>query len=356
MNKKIIAATILFFFVSVFFVSAKEKDDLYLKAVGEKNLETKIGLLKEYIDKYGTEKDDKYIKFIYIQAVDTSYRLKNYDDTIRYGELAVGIEGIDPSNKLNVLFEIANAFYITKKDLDKAMNYAESIIELSKEGIKELEKSGQDKARADQFINNYKMFYLAPAYKLQALVLFNKNKDDAAIIKQAAEKALLAYEIDKSESTATQIFGYAYNLSTKSQFQEAISLAEKVLNKENPKFNEVHFLGVLYFKIKDRDKALYYFETAYKLKPQADLALKIGQLVFKTDAEKGIKYFADSYVLSNFNKETDAYKYLQQLYFNEVAKGKTEDEKEEGFAAVIEAAKSRLGSAEKSDSGNSAEN
>ena len=126
----------------------------------------------------------------------------------------------------------------------------------------------------------------------------------------------------------------------------------KVLNKENPKFNEIHFLGVLYFKIKEKEKALVYFESAYKLKPQADLALKIGQLVFKTEPEKGIKYFADSFVLSNYNKESDAYKYLQQLYFNEWAKGKSEDEKEQGFAAIIEEAKARVSSGEKTDAAN----
>jgi hypothetical protein len=66
-------------------------------------------------------------------------------------------------------------------------------------------------------------------------------------------------------------------------------------------------------------------------------------LAHKSDPNKAIRYFADAYVLSNLNKETNAYKYLEQLYFNGIAKDKTPEEKEQGFQDIIDAAKARLG-------------
>jgi len=84
-------------------------------------------------------------------------------------------------------------------------------------------------------------------------------------------------------------------------------------------------------------------EIQYELKKQSSLALKIGTLLSKMDKEKSLKYFVDAFVLENSDKETKAYKYMQQLWFKEIAKDQKPQEKEAGFNKLIEDAKIRLG-------------
>ena len=81
----------------------------------------------------------------------------------------------------------------------------------------------------------------------------------------------------------------------------------------------------------------------YKVRKQAKIAKRIALLVQKQDPHKGAKYFAEAFVLSKSDKESDAYKYLEHLYFNIIAKDKPPEEKEKGFKEFIDAAKQRLG-------------
>lgn len=335
---------ILMLMVSFFTFAAtnKEKEDLYLKAATEKDMTVKLGLLKEYVEKYG-QNDDKFLRFIYQSLADTCYRLKNYDDAIKYAEIAVGYEDIDQTSRLNLLFSLSNSYYITKKDLDKAYTYAEKILELTDKFIKQMETSNQDKAKVEQMVGVYKSSFIAPTYNLEAMILFAKDKDNVELIKRAAEKTLKAYEIDKSESTANRAFSLAGNLYQKNQFNDAIGILEQIVNKDHPKANEANLLASLYIKMKDKDKAIHYYELAYKAKPQSELAMKLGQLLHKTNPEKGARFFADAYVMNHEDKQTDAYKYLEQVYFLGIAKDKSAEEKEEGFKQMIEAAKARLG-------------
>ncbi|NIM14960.1 MAG: hypothetical protein GTO45_23590 [Candidatus Aminicenantes bacterium] len=344
MNKRITLVTILFLVVSVCLFSArKEKQELYLKAVAEKDLTTKIELLKEYIQKYG-EKKDKFLRFIYLNLADAFYKLKNYDEGIQYGETALGFEELDDNNKLNLFFSLANSYYVTKKDFDKALEYARSIVDLSSSLIKQMGESGQDKEKVDNFEKKYQTYYIAPAYRLQALIWYAKGKDNPENIKQAADCALKAFDNDEgSENSAKLAFSLAGNLYKKNLLDEAIAVTEKIIDKENPKYKEVYFLASMYSKKKDRNKAVLYFEKAYKSKQKPDLAMRIGQMVYKKNIDKGIRYFADAYILLKLDKESDAYKYLEHLYFNEKAKDKSPEEKEAGFKAIVNAAKVRLG-------------
>jgi tetratricopeptide (TPR) repeat protein len=138
-------------------------------------------------------------------------------------------------------------------------------------------------------------------------------------------------------------FSLAGNLAQKGQYDAAIDVAEKLIDKENPTYKQVDFLARLYSKKKNKEKTLFYLELAYKSKPTATLAKKIGQLVHKKDAIKAVQYFADAFVIGGMDKETDVYKFLEHLYFNEIAKDKTPEEKEAGFKEVINAAKTRRG-------------
>jgi tetratricopeptide (TPR) repeat protein len=343
MNKKITLIAVMFLMVSIFVVGIrKEQQELYLKAVAEKDPQAKMGLLKEYVQKFG-DKEDKWLRFIYLNLSDTAFKLKNFDECIQNGEIALVSGEIDRANKLRVYFSLANSYYATKRDMDKAYQYAQSVIDLSRALIQQTRDTSQDQEQAEQFANNYKSFYIAPTYRLQGLILYFKNKDNPENIKQAAEKAIEAYNEHKADMYFQMAFSLAGNLAQKNQYDAAIAVAEKIIDKQKPKFKEIDFLAKLYSKKKNKEKTLFYYELAYQTKPTASLARKIGQLVHKQDAPKAVQYFADAFVISGMDKETKAYKFLEHLYFNEVAKDKTAEEKEAGFKQVINAAKTRRG-------------
>lgn len=343
MNKKITLIAVMFLMVSTFVIGIrKDQQQLYLKAVAEKDPQAKMDLLKEYVQKFGG-KDDKWLRFIFLNLSDTAFKLKNYDECIQYGEKALGSGAVDNANKLRVYFSLANSYYATKRDMDKAYQYAQSIIDLSRTLIQQTKNTSQDEAQAKQFAKNYKSFYIAPAFRLQGLILYFKDKDNPENIKQAAEKAIEAYNEDEKDIYFQMAFSLASNLAQKGQYNAAIAVAEKVIDEENPKYKEVDFLAKLYTKTKNKEKILHYYELAYKSKPTATLAKRIGQLVHKKDVNKAVRYFADAYVIGGMDKETEVYKFLEHLYFNKVAKDKTPEEKEAGFKQVINAAKTRQG-------------
>ncbi len=350
MNKKITFIAVMFLMVAIFVTGArKEQEELYLKAVAEKDPEAKMGLLKEYVQKYG-DKEDKWLRFIYLNLSDTAFKLKNYDECIQNGEMALKGEEVDSANKLRVYFSLANSYYATKRDMEKAFEYAQSVIDLSRTLVQQTKETTQDQEQANQFASNYKNFYIAPAFRLQGLILYFKNKDNPENIKQAAGKAIEAYNEHNNDLYSQMAFSLAGNLAQKGQYDAAIDVAEKIIDKQKPTFQEVDFLAKLYIKKKDKDKTLFYYELAYKSKPTADLAQKIGQLASKKDAHKAVQYFADAYVIGGMDKESDVYKFLEHLYFNEIAKDKTPEEKETGFKEVIDAAKTRRGMSVHEDS------
>jgi tetratricopeptide (TPR) repeat protein len=343
MNKKITLITVMFLMVSIFVAGIrKEQQQLYLKAVAEKDPEAKLGLLKEYVQKYG-DKQDKWLRFIYLNLSDTAFKLKNFDECIQNGETALESGEVDNANKLRVYFSLANSYYAIKRDLDKSYQYAQSVIDLSRTLIQQTRDTSQDQAQAEHFASSYKSVYIAPSFRLQGLILYFKDKDNHENIKQAAEKAIEAYNQHQADMYFQLAFSLAGNLAQKGQYDAAIEVAEKLIDKENPEYKQVDFLAKLYKKKKNKEKTLFYYELAYKFKPTATLAQKIGQLAHKKDVIKAVKYFADAYVIGGMDKETEVYKFLEHLYFNKVAIDKTPEEKEAGFKEVINAAKTRRG-------------
>ena len=343
MNKKITFITILFLVVSIFLVGARrEQQESYLKAMNEKDPATKMQLLKDYLQKYGAKKD-KFVKFAYLNLANSAYTLKNYDEAIQYGEEALGYQDLDAANKLLISLSLANSYYATKRDMDKAFQYAQSVIETSMGLVEQTKKATAEGQQADLAVTKYEKFYLAPAYRLQGLILYFKDKDSPENIKLAADKSVEAFNYNKTDTYYKMAFSLASNLAQKGKFDYAIVIAEKIIDQQNIKYNEADFLAKLYGKKKNKEKQIYYLELVYKTKPKASLAKRIGQLVHKLDANKAIRYFADAFVRDNMNKESDAYKFLEHLYFNQIAKDKTHEEKEAGFNQIVSAAKARCG-------------
>ena len=326
--------------------SPQDQQDLYIKAVSEKDPGLKIQLLKQYEQLYG-ETGDKYLKFIYLQLTETLFQVKNYEEAIQYGEKTLVSGEIAPTNRLTLFYALANSYYTSQKDLEKAYKYADLMIELAQWVINKAKNSDlQDleKEKLDQFIETYKKYYIASGYRLQAMVLFSRAEDDVNTVKEAAEKAIEAYKADKSENSSRLAFSIAGQLFKKNNLDDAIVLAESIFDETNPKEQFAEFLGTLYYRKGDKDKAVQYFELAYKADRKMKTAMTIGQLVYKKDIDKGIQYFADAFILSNSDENSKAFQYLRELYFNKKAKDLAPAKQDKEFKEIIHAAKVRLGS------------
>lgn len=350
--KKIVILMMMLLLGSILLISSPlAQQDLYIKAVSEKDPELKIQLLKQYEQLYG-ETGDKYLKFIYLQLAETFFQVKNYDEAIKYGEKTLASGEIAPTNRLTLFYALANSYHTSKKDLEKAYQYADSMIELAQWVINKAKNSDMEdleKEKLDQFIETYKKYYIASGYRLQAMVLFSRAEDDVNAIKEAAQKAVEAYKADKSENSTRLAFSLAGQLFKKNNLDDAIVVTENIFDETNPNEQFSGFLGTLYYKKGDKDKAVQYFELAYKTSRKIKTAMTIGQLVYKKDIDKGIQYFADAFILSHSDEDSKAFQYLRELYYNKKAKDLDPAKQNKGFKEIIQAAKVRLGTQEVTD-------
>lgn len=349
MKKIVILIMMMFLLASILLLSSPlAQQDLYIKAVSEKDPGLKILLLKQYEQLYG-ETGDKYLKFIYLQLAETFFQVKNYEEAIQYGEKALVSGEIAPTNRLTLFYALANSYHTSQKDLEKAYKYAGLMIELAQWVINKAKNSDLEdleKEKLDQFIETYKQYYIACGYRLQAKVLFSRAEDGVNVIKEAAQKAVEAYKADKSENSTRLAFSLAGQLFKKNNLDDAVVIAESIFDEANPNEQFAGFLGMLYYRKGDKDKAVRYFELAYRARRKIKTAMTIGKLIYKKDIDKGIQYFADAFILSDSDQDSKAFQYLRELYYNKKAKDLAPAKQDKEFKEILHAAKVRLGAQE----------
>lgn len=336
MTKKISIVVIFALILSVSIAYGSEKQDLWLKAVSEKNVKTRLQLLEDFAVKYA--KDKRLFKNLNINLTKTSYFLRDFDKTIEYGEKVITIEDLEDNYKIEMYIYLANSYNVTKRDIDKAYQYAGLVVDLAK-----LIKKGFDKD--EKLKKQINANYLAPALSIQSLILYSKGKDNVESLNNALEKSLEAFEFDSSKRTEKRIFSFAIALYKKDPLMIDNSLAavEKLFSSsEEPNARYAYMIGQWYLKKKDRDNAVKFISTAYDSNKKANIATKLGQLLHKSAPEKAIKYFAEAFLLDDSDKDSNAYKYLRQLWYNKLAKGKPQAEQDSGFDEILKLAKARL--------------
>jgi len=346
MRKKVSLILFLFLCGSLFLLSKNEKQDSWIKAAAEKNPEIKLQLFEQYKEKYGNNKRDKNAKFLYYNLAQTSFILQKFEKTIEYGEKALTFEDLEDHYKVDIALWLANAYNLARKNYDKAYSYAGMVVDFAK-SIKEM---AEGRERAEELSKGVDKRYLAPALRIQIRILLAKGLNNNTR-REVIEMGIYAHELDPANKFSKRtVLKESVELAKKNLINEAIAVIEKVVDHEDLSYGEANLLAQLYYRIysksktdEDKDKAIECYEKAYAKKKRSGIAVKIGQLLSKKDKDKAIRYFAEAFILSESDKESDAYKYLQQLWFKDKAKDKTPEEQEAGFKEIIDAAKTRLG-------------
>ena len=120
---------------------------------------------------------------------------------------------------------LANSYNVTKRDVDKAYQYAGLVIDLSKLIKKGFEKDEKLKKQIN-------LNYLSPALSIQSLILYSKGKDNAESLKNALEKSLEAFKFDTSKRTEKRIFSFAIALYKKDplMIDDSLAAVEKLFS------------------------------------------------------------------------------------------------------------------------------
>jgi tetratricopeptide (TPR) repeat protein len=326
----ILSIMLIVFTMTSVFALDKEQVDSWTALVGEKDLQVKMQKLEAYYNKYGA-KEDRYSMYMYIHLAQTTYMLQQYDKTILYGEKAVAYKEIDASNKLPLYLYLANSYNLTKKDLDKAYDYAEQIIVLASS----LRSESQSNSAID--IN-----FTAPALRIQVQLLAAKAQDPQVAL-SALNKSIEAYKLDKSEKSSFFVVKLSEHLRKSEKIEDAIRGIE-VINQDKPSAEYHNLLGTMYNQIKNMPKAIENFKASYALKKNAQVAYNLGILLNQNqEMDSALEYLAEAHLLNDETWSPKALKFLDHLVFFEKTKGQPQPEQEKIYNEILAAAKVRLG-------------
>jgi tetratricopeptide (TPR) repeat protein len=319
---------IIVFGASVLPAINKAQTDAWVAALHETNLQAKLDKLEEYYKTYG-DIDERNVIFMYLTLTETAYQLQQFDKTIQYGEKALLYKEIDPQNKLRIYLYLANAYNQTKKDIAKAYSYADLVIKLGKS----LRLETQSNAAIDTN-------FIAPALRIQVQLLAVKPEDPQNVV-NALDKAIEAYQLDKSEKSANLVLLFSKRMLDSNRVEGAIRGIEAI-NQNKPSAEYYKMLGMWYARLKNQDKAIENLKASYQMKKNAKVAYDLGVLLNKTDIDSAINYLAESNLLNDEKYSGEALKLLQQLVFYVKTKGQPQAEQEKVFNDILAAAKARL--------------
>lgn len=322
--------TIMVLSLSLALAIDKEQVDTWTALVSEKDLQVKMQKLEAYYDKYGA-KEDRYSMYMYVYLAQTSYLLQKYEKTIQFGEKALVYKEIDASNKLPLYLYLANAYNLTKQDLDKAYGYAEQIVTLASS----LRSANAGNSAMD--IN-----YTAPALRIQAQLLAAKGQEEPQKVVNALDKAIEAFKLDKSDKSANFVIHLSDHLSKNERIADAIRGLEAMIEvKANADYSKL--LGVWYARLKDNPKAIENFKVSYAQKKNAQVAYNLGILLNQNqELDAAIEYLAEAHLLNDEKYSPEALKLLDHLVFFEKAKGQPQAEQETLYNEILAAARARL--------------
>ena len=323
---------VMAFSLSMALAIDKEQVDTWTALVGEKDLQVKMQKLEAYYNKYGA-KEDRYSMYMYVYLAQTSYLLQQYEKTIQFGEKALGYKELDASNKLPLYLYLANAYNLTKQDLDKAYGYAEQIVVLA------------DSLRAASSGNSaIDVNYTAPALRIQVQLLAAKAQDPQNAV-AALNKAIAAYKLDKSEKSANFVIRLSDHLSKNDKFEDAIRGIEAIV-QEKPNADYFKLLGNWYARIKNNPKAIENFKASYALKRSAQVGYNLGILLNQNqELDAAIDYLAEAQLLNDEKYSPEALKLFDHLVIFVKAKDMPKPEQEKLYNELLAAAKARLAAA-----------
>lgn len=300
----------------------EEAYKLYINAINEKNIDTKIQLLEQYISQYGKIGLD-YDKYVYANLAIAYNQKGNHEKTVEFGEKTLNFQDLDTLTKINLYLMVSGAYNELNRNLEKASNYASMAKDIA---IAQME-SGSNVATRDQWSK-----LIAGATFLEGSIQVKKGE-----LKEGVEKWIEAFKVLKSPQILRQ-----FKLNGINQYnQKKYSNAELFFKSHYDLSGEpetAYWLGKTYFYLNRFEDAEKYFLIAYDKRKNSEIALNLGIIYNKKNKpDEALRYFAEAVVLNSHSRfSADAKKYLESLYQKKYGSI-------EGIEKVLAEAKKRLG-------------
>ncbi len=302
MRKTAIASTILFVFACSLLPAQNSGNDTYVKAMTTADPNQKAQLLKDYIT---NNPGSQYENFACAELVTLPYSGKTPGETIKYGEKALALGGLDDLKKCQVLIILAGVYIEQGQNLSKASSYASQVVQIAES-------------------NKNKNSELAPAATWNQLIgagsyaqgqAFEKNKN----YRGAVEAYVKSYNILKNPRIMTDLKRLGKELYDGKAYSDA-EKALKIAADNGKDFASVYLYAKALHRNGKQEEALSNYKQAFQKQKSGEVAFNIGIILAKK-AEKNsafldeaLTYLLDASFLSEANSKK-AMQMAESLYF-----------------------------------------
>ena len=314
MRKKILLSIVIVPFLFTPLFAQTECDEVYIKAMTEKNPAQQAQHLKDFLAQCGG-KGSQYENFANANLSLLNYPGKTPAEAISYGEKAISLGGLDDLTKCQLLLQLSALYSQSGQNLDKAKSYGLQVTEVAKAAkAKETEGSttsaaqwnkmigagyftmgqAQEKAKdfkgaVDSYANSYSLLknpqIMASIKKLGKALYDAKAYDDA-------EKAFkTAYAVTKDNDIAVV---YAQSLYRNNKDAEALALFKEIYGRQ--KSGEIAYnIGIIMAKEAKTNPAVtseairYLLEASFTYAAKSQEAMKLAETLFFLN-NKELKY------------------------------------------------------------------
>lgn len=298
MKKTAIATLTLLVFLCTLLPA--QNDELYIKAMTSTSPDERAQLLKEYVS---NNPGAQYENFACAELCTMQYRGKTAADTIKYGERALELGGLDAVKKCHVLAQVANMYVSQGQNLSKANDYAGQVIQLAK---------------------NNRNSDLAPAAtwnQLQGAGAFLQGQalEKTKNYKGAVDAYISAYNILKSPQIIPSLMKLGKALYDGKAYRDA-EKALKVAADNGKDFASIYYYANALNKNGKTEEALSHYKMAYMKEKRGGIAFNIGIILAKkagrdpSFTDEALKYLLDASFLSQANSKK-AMQMAESLYF-----------------------------------------
>jgi hypothetical protein len=281
-------------------------NDEYITAMTKNDPGERAQLLKTWLSKYGGS-GHQYENFANATVCTSQYPGKTPADTIKYGEAALKIGGLDSSTKAQVLTIVAAMYVSTGQNLSQAKSYAGQVVRLANTAKQQSAEAGNAQVW-DQMSGS--------AYFIQGQA-FQKEND----LKGAVDAYSSSYRILKNKQIATslaQLGKSAYEARDYGTAEKAFKIAVPALND----FGSTTLFAKTLHRAGKKNDAIKYYKESYNKRKTGEVAYNLGILLAPNGssnasvANEAIEYLLAASFLSPANSEK-AMKLAEGLYFNQ---------------------------------------
>ncbi len=281
-------------------------NDEYITAMTKNDPTQRAQLLKAWLDKYGGS-GHQYENFANATVCTAQYPGKTQAETIKYGENALKIGGLDTSTKAQVLTIVAAMYVSTGDNLAQAKTYASQVVQIANTA------KGQSAEAGNSQVWNQMS---GSAYFIQGQAFEKENN-----LKSAVDAYSNSYRILKNKQIATslaQLGKSAYEAKDYGTAQKAFSIAVPVLND----FGSITLYAKTLHRAGKKNEAIKYYKQSYNKRKTGEIAYNLGILLAPngnsndTVANEAIEYLLAASFLSPANSEK-AMKLAEGLYFSQ---------------------------------------